>query len=289
MGVSCRRVGGRITQTVVGKCSYQESLWMVLARKNFLEARKTANTDSFSGCLDGKKSPAVFTGGLIRRRCSDGVDRQLIPLFVPAVFRHLHRRSFYRRLTGGPFTDGLPAVTAGGECQITADTRRYIAGVIPAVVADGSTGGLDRRSFIGLPSGAVGNCRYYTGGLTKLPAAIKNRQCYSAWYASCPGLKVLTPYSSEDARGLLKAAIRDPDPVVFLENELLYGESFPVAADVLDPNFCLPIGKAKIEREGKHVTITSFSKMVGYALQMSNSQTCIMSDAGIDEIGSMID
>ncbi|XP_020581938.1 pyruvate dehydrogenase E1 component subunit beta-1, mitochondrial-like [Phalaenopsis equestris] len=97
--------------------------------------------------------------------------------------------------------------------------------------------------------------------------AAQHSQCYSAWYASCPGLKVLTPYSSEDARGLLKAAIRDPDPVVFLENELLYGESFPVSADVLDSNFCLPIGKAKIEREGKHVTITSFSKMVGYALQ----------------------
>ncbi|KAG5523133.1 hypothetical protein RHGRI_035073 [Rhododendron griersonianum] len=91
--------------------------------------------------------------------------------------------------------------------------------------------------------------------------------CFAAWYGSCPGLKVLTPYSSEDARGLLKAAIRDPDPVVFLENELLYGESFPVSAEVLDSSFCLPIGKAKIEREGKHVTITAFSKMVGYALK----------------------
>ncbi|KAL0298123.1 UNVERIFIED_CONTAM: Pyruvate dehydrogenase E1 component subunit beta-1, mitochondrial [Sesamum calycinum] len=80
----------------------------------------------------------------------------------------------------------------------------------------------------------------------------QHSQCYAAWYGSCPGLKVLAPYSSEDARGLLKAAIRDPDPVVFLENELL---------------FCLPIGKAKIEREGKDVTITAFSKMVGYALQ----------------------
>ncbi|XXG61221.1 hypothetical protein AAC387_Pa04g2932 [Persea americana] len=95
----------------------------------------------------------------------------------------------------------------------------------------------------------------------------QHSQCYAAWFASCPGLKVLSPYSSEDARGLLKAAIRDPDPVVFLENELLYGESFPVSAEALDSSFCLPIGKAKIEREGKHVTITAFSKMVGYALQ----------------------
>ncbi|XP_045796452.1 pyruvate dehydrogenase E1 component subunit beta, mitochondrial-like isoform X1 [Trifolium pratense] len=95
----------------------------------------------------------------------------------------------------------------------------------------------------------------------------QHSHCYASWYGSCPGLKVLAPYSSEDARGLLKAAIRDPDPVVFLENELLYGESFPVSAEVLDSSFCLPIGKAKIEREGKDVTITAFSKMVGFALK----------------------
>ncbi|XP_024988560.1 pyruvate dehydrogenase E1 component subunit beta-1, mitochondrial-like isoform X1 [Cynara cardunculus var. scolymus] len=95
----------------------------------------------------------------------------------------------------------------------------------------------------------------------------QHSQCYSAWYGSVPGLKVLVPYSSEDARGLLKAAIQDPDPVVFLENELLYGESFPISAEALDSSFCLPIGKAKIEREGKDVTITAFSKMVGYALK----------------------
>ncbi|PON51892.1 Pyruvate dehydrogenase E1 component subunit beta [Parasponia andersonii] len=98
----------------------------------------------------------------------------------------------------------------------------------------------------------------------------QHSQCYAAWFASCPGLKVLSPYSSEDARGLLKAAIRDPDPVVFLENELLYGESFPVSAEALDSSFCLPIGKAKIEREGKDVTITAFSKMVGYALKAAD-------------------
>ncbi|KAL2484416.1 Pyruvate dehydrogenase E1 component subunit beta-1 [Abeliophyllum distichum] len=106
----------------------------------------------------------------------------------------------------------------------------------------------------------------------------QHSQCYAAWYGSCPGLKVLIPYSSEDARGLLKAAIRDPDPVVFLENELLYGEAFPVSAEVLDSGFCIPIGKAKIEREGKHVTITAFSKMVGFSLQAAE----ILAKDGID-------
>ncbi|CAI9093125.1 OLC1v1028545C1 [Oldenlandia corymbosa var. corymbosa] len=95
----------------------------------------------------------------------------------------------------------------------------------------------------------------------------QHSQCYAAWYGSVPGLKVLAPYNSEDARGLLKAAIRDDDPVVFLENELLYGEAFPVSDEVLDSSFSLPIGKAKIEKEGKDVTITAFSKMVGYALK----------------------
>ncbi|KAL2226411.1 UNVERIFIED_CONTAM: Pyruvate dehydrogenase E1 component subunit beta, mitochondrial [Sesamum indicum] len=89
-------------------------------------------------------------------------------------------------------------------------------------------------------------------------------QCFAAWYGSCPGLKVLVPYSSEDARGLLKAVIRDPDPVVFLENELLYGESFPVSAEALDSSFCLPIGKAK--------SITAFWKMVGCALKTTTSE-----------------
>ncbi|KAA3462582.1 pyruvate dehydrogenase E1 component subunit beta-1, mitochondrial-like [Gossypium australe] len=107
----------------------------------------------------------------------------------------------------------------------------------------------------------------------------QHSQCYAAWYASCPGLKVLSPYNSEDARGLLKAAIRDPDPVVFLENELLYGESFPVSDEVLDSSFCLPIGKAKIEREGKDVTITAFSKMVGYALKV-----CLLCSVYLDKL-----
>lgn len=97
--------------------------------------------------------------------------------------------------------------------------------------------------------------------------AAQHSQCFAAWYGSCPGLKVLAPYSVEDARGLLKAAIRDPDPVVFLENEIMYGESFPVSEGVLDPNFTLPIGKAKIEREGSDITLVSFSKMVGFCLK----------------------
>ncbi|AZU04270.1 pyruvate dehydrogenase subunit beta [Glycocaulis alkaliphilus] len=92
----------------------------------------------------------------------------------------------------------------------------------------------------------------------------QHSQDYSAWYANVPGLKVVAPYDAADAKGLLKAAIRDPNPVVFLEHELIYGESFDVP-DVDD--WVLPIGKAKIRREGTDCTITAHSRMVGFALQ----------------------
>ncbi|KAG2488816.1 hypothetical protein HYH03_012615 [Edaphochlamys debaryana] len=101
--------------------------------------------------------------------------------------------------------------------------------------------------------------------------AAQHSQCFAAWYSSVPGLKVLAPYDSEDARGLMKAAIRDPDPVIFLENEILYGQAFPVTPEVLDKDFVLPIGKAKVMREGKHVTLVSFSKMVGYCLKAASA------------------
>ncbi|MET4734020.1 pyruvate dehydrogenase E1 component beta subunit [Thalassospira sp. MBR-102] len=92
----------------------------------------------------------------------------------------------------------------------------------------------------------------------------QHSQCYASWYAHCPGLKVVAPWSAADAKGLLKAAIRDPNPIVFLENEILYGQSFEVPDD---EDFVLPIGQAKIEREGTDVTIVAFSIMVGKALK----------------------
>ena len=93
--------------------------------------------------------------------------------------------------------------------------------------------------------------------------AAQHSQCYASWYAHCPGLKVVSPWSAADAKGLLKAAIRDPNPVIFLENEVMYGQSFQVPTD---PDWIVPIGKAKIVRPGQHVTITAFSRMVGVAL-----------------------
>jgi len=95
----------------------------------------------------------------------------------------------------------------------------------------------------------------------------QHSQDYSAWFAQIPGLKVVAPYSASDAKGLLKSAIRDPNPVIFLENEILYGQSFEVPK--LD-DWTVPIGKAKIVREGSDVTIVSFSIGMSYALDAAD-------------------
>jgi pyruvate dehydrogenase E1 component beta subunit len=96
----------------------------------------------------------------------------------------------------------------------------------------------------------------------------QHSQCYASWYAHCPGLKVVAPYSAADAKGLLKSAIRDPNPIIFLENEILYGQSFPVP---VDDDWTVPIGKAKVLREGSDVTILAFSIMVGKALEAAEA------------------
>ena len=97
--------------------------------------------------------------------------------------------------------------------------------------------------------------------------AAQHSQCFASWYAHCPGLKVVAPYSAADAKGLLKAAIRDPNPVIFLEHEVLYGQSFDVPDN---DDWIVPIGKANILRSGSDVTIVAFSIMVGRALEAAD-------------------
>jgi len=128
---------------------------------------------------------------------------------------------------------------------------------------------------------------YMSGGQMGCPAvfrgangaaagvAAQHSQCYASWFAHVPGLKVISPYSGEDAKGLLKSAIRDPNPIIFLENEILYGQSFEVPDD---DDFTVPIGKAKIERSGSDVTIIAYSIMVGVALKAAET----LASEGID-------
>lgn len=115
----------------------------------------------------------------------------------------------------------------------------------------------------------------------------QHSQCFAAWYAHCPGLKVLSPFSAEDCRGLLKSAIRDPDPVVFLENELLYGIAMDVAPQVLDKDFLIPIGKAKIEKTGDRITLAAHSKAVAVCLQAATQLAAHGIDAEVINLRSL--
>lgn len=122
--------------------------------------------------------------------------------------------------------------------------------------------------------------RYMSGGQMGCPivfrgpngaaarVAAQHSQCYASWYAHIPGLKVIAPYDSADAKGLLKSAIRDPNPVICLEHEMLYGQSFELPDD---EDFTAPIGKARVMREGSDVTIVAFSRMVGHALEAAEA------------------
>ena len=128
---------------------------------------------------------------------------------------------------------------------------------------------------------------YMSGGLINVPIVFRgpngaasrvgaqHSQCFASWYSHIPGLKVISPWSASDAKGLLKAAIRDPNPVIFLENELLYGESFEVPNG---ENIVIPIGKSKIVRTGSDITITAFSIMVAKALEAAE----LLSSEGIN-------
>jgi len=145
---------------------------------------------------------------------------------------------------------------------------------------------------------SAGKTYYMSGGNVPCPVvfrgpngaaagvAAQHSQDYAAWYGSVPGLKVVSPWSAEDCKGLLKvighlfplfysscitqAAIRDPNPVVFLENEMLYGTSFPMSSEAMTADFLLPIGKCKVEREGSDVTIVAHSKMVTHSLEAAD-------------------
>ena len=112
----------------------------------------------------------------------------------------------------------------------------------------------------------------------------QHSQCFASWYAHIPGLQVVAPYEAADAKGLLKSAIRDPNPVIFLENEILYGQSFDVPED---PDYLVPLGTARIARAGTDVTIAGFSLMVGHALEAAELLAADGIDAEVIDLRSL--
>ncbi len=137
---------------------------------------------------------------------------------------------------------------------------------------------------------------YMSGGLLPVPVvfrgpngaaarvAAQHSQCYASWFAHVPGWRVIAPFSAADAKGLLKAAIRDPNPVVFLENELLYGQSFEVPEG---NDHMVPIGKAAVARAGSDVTVAAFSIMVGRALEAAETLAAEGIEAEVIDLRSL--
>ena len=154
---------------------------------------------------------------------------------------------------------GIGAALAGPQAD------RRVHDVQLRHAGDGSShqfGGEDAL-HVGRPDGRVRSCSADRTAPAARVAA-QHSQDFTAWYSHIPGLKVIAPYTAADAKGLLKSAIRDPNPVIFLENEILYGQSFPVPK--LD-DYLVPIGKARIARAGTDVTIVAWSMGMTYALK----------------------
>jgi pyruvate dehydrogenase E1 component beta subunit len=180
------------------------------------------------------------------------------------VSRDLLQEFGDRRVVDTPITEygfaglGVGAAMAGLKPIVEFMTFNFAMQAIDAIINSAAktlymSGGQIKPSIVFRgPNGAAAR------------VAAQHSQDYASWYGHVPGLKVIAPYDAADAKGLLKAAIRDPNPVVFLENEMLYGLEFDVPEGV---DWVLPIGKAKVRRQGSGVTLVAYSRMVGFCLE----------------------
>eukprot|EP01116_Phalansterium_solitarium_P017544 TRINITY_DN4350_c0_g1_i1.p1 TRINITY_DN4350_c0_g1~~TRINITY_DN4350_c0_g1_i1.p1 ORF type:complete len:388 (+),score=77.53 TRINITY_DN4350_c0_g1_i1:44-1165(+) len=183
------------------------------------------------------------------------------------VTKGLYKKYGDKRLIDTPITEmgfagvGVGAALAGTRPVIEFMTMNFAMQAIDHII------------------NSAAKLKYMSGGDINVPIVFRgpngpptsvgaqHSQCFAAWYSNCPGLKVVAPSNCEDARGLMKAAIRDNDPVVVLENELLYNESYEISPEAQSEDFVIPIGKAKVEVEGSDVTIVSFSRQVGNCIK----------------------
>ncbi|XP_003701816.1 pyruvate dehydrogenase E1 component subunit beta, mitochondrial [Megachile rotundata] len=176
-------------------------------------------------------------------------------------------------------------ITEAGFCGIAIGAA--LAGLRP--ICEFMTFNFSMQAIDRVVNGAAKNC-YMSGGIYSVPVvfrgpngnakglAAQHSQCFASWYMSVPGLKVMSPSTCEDYRGCIKSAVRDPDPVVVLESELLYNIEFPVSDQAMDKDFTIPIGKAKIEKPGKHITLTTHGQATLYTMQAAE----ILAGQGIE-------
>lgn len=186
------------------------------------------------------------------------------------VSKGLHAKYGSDRIWDTPITEagftgiGVGAAMAGLKPVIEFMTMNFALQAIDHIV---NTAAKSRYM-----SGGQASCPIVFRGPNGPPTSVgaQHSQCFAAWYSSLPGVKVVAPWNAEDAKGLLKAAIRDPNPVVFLESELCYNYKFNLSAEAQSADYVLPLGKAKVEREGKDVTIVTFARLVGCALEAAD-------------------
>ena len=176
-------------------------------------------------------------------------------------------------------------ITEAGFCGIAMGAA--LAGLRP--ICEFMTFNFAMQAIDRIVNGAAKNL-YMSGGKYPVPLvfrgpngnakglAAQHSQCFAAWYMSVPGLKVLSPTTCEDYRGCLKAAVRDPDPVVLLESEILYNTEFPVSDEAMDKDFVIPIGKAKIEKLGKDITLIAHGQATLYTMEAAK----ILAGEGIE-------
>jgi len=193
------------------------------------------------------------------------------------VTRNLVQKYGQERVIDTPITEhGFAGIAVGAAFQGLKPICEFMTFNFSMQAIDQVVNGAAKTFYM---SGGQITCPVVFRGPNGPAAAVaaQHSQCFAAWYGSVPGLKVVSPWDSTDCRGLLKSAIREENPVVFLENELMYGKEFEVSDEAMDKDFLLPLDKAQVVRQGTDVTITAFSKMVGHSLDAA----AILAEEGI--------
>jgi len=242
----------------------------MIFKRGFAEEKKLTIRDVLNRALDEElaRDDKVFIMG------------EEVALYNGAykVTKGLHAKYGDRRLIDTPITEmgfaGIGVGAALGGCRPVIEfmTWNFALQAIDHIV--------NSASKLLYMSGGKINVPIVFRGPSGPPTSVgaQHSQCFAAWYGSIPGLKVVAPWSADDHLGLMKSAIRDNDPVVVLENEIRYNDPCELSPEAQKPDFLIPIGQAKVERQGSDVTIISFSRQVGNCLKAAD----VLQEEGIN-------
>lgn len=251
------------TQKWTSLARSKPSVFPFTARKFATEPKQVTIREALNIALDEElaRDPKVFIMG------------EEVALYNGAykVTKGLHEKYGDKRLWDTPITEmgfaGIGVGAAIGGCRPVIEfmTWNFAMQAIDQIV--------NSAAKLYYMSGGSINVPIVFRGPNGPPTSVgaQHSQCFAAWYGNIPGLKVVAPWSADDHKGLMKAAIRDDNPVVVLESEILYNETHPLSPEAQSPDFVIPIGKAKIEREGTDVTLVSFSRQVGICLKAAEA------------------